>query len=77
MADLTELKLAEARAGWPRKNSPPEAHMARAASSALNAYVLETPEKALEMAESDKKIIHRRSADWCESCTKGVHDRVQ
>ena len=62
MADLTELNLAEARDGLAKKQFSAveltEAHMARvSASSALNAYVLETPEKALEMAaESDKKI---------------------
>ena len=62
MADLTELNLAEARDGMAKKEFSAveltEAHMARvSASSALNAYVLETPEKALEMAaESDKKI---------------------
>ena len=62
MADLTELNLAEARDGLAKKEFSAveltEAHMARvSASSALNAYVLETPEKALEMAaESDKKI---------------------
>ena len=62
MADLTELNLAEARDGLAKKEFSAveltEALMARvSASSALNAYVLETPEKALEMAaESDKKI---------------------
>lgn len=62
MADLTELNLAEARDGLAKKEFSAveltEAHMARvSASFALNAYVLETPEKALEMAaESDKKI---------------------
>ncbi|NBR51337.1 MAG: Asp-tRNA(Asn)/Glu-tRNA(Gln) amidotransferase subunit GatA, partial [Alphaproteobacteria bacterium] len=62
MADLTELNLAEARDRLAKKEFSAveltEAHMARvSASSALNAYVLETPEKALEMAaESDKKI---------------------
>ena len=62
MADLTELNLAEARDGLAKKEFSAveltEAHMTRvSASSALNAYVLETPEKAMEMAaESDKKI---------------------
>ena len=62
MADLTELNLAEARDGLLKKEFSAveltEAHMTRvSASSALNAYVLETPEKAMEMAaESDKKI---------------------
>ena len=62
MTDLTELNLADARDGLAKKQFSAveltEAHMARvSASSALNAYVLETPEKALEMAaESDKKI---------------------
>ena len=62
MADLTELNLAEARDGLAKKEFSAvelaEAHMTRvSASSALNAYVLATPEKAMEMAaESDKKI---------------------
>ena len=62
MADLTQLNLAQARDGLTKKEFSAveltEAHMARvSASSALNAYVLETPEKAMEMAaESDKKI---------------------
>ena len=62
MSDLTELTLAEARDGLAKKDFSAveltEAHIARvSASSALNAYVLETPEKALEMAaESDAKI---------------------
>ena len=49
------------------------------ASSALNAYVLETPEKAMEMAAGDKKIASVRRGLWkvCRLvkdlfCTKGV-----
>jgi len=62
MSDLKQLTLAAARDGLAKKEFSAteltQAHIDRvAASSALNAYVLETPEKALEMAaESDAKI---------------------
>lgn len=62
MADLTQLNLADARDGLVKKQFSAveltQAHIDRvSASSALNAYVLETPEKALAMAaESDAKI---------------------
>ena len=62
MTDLTQLNLADARDGLAKKQFSAteltQAHIDRvSASSALNAYVLETPEKALAMAaESDAKI---------------------
>ena len=62
MTDLTQLNLADARDGLAKKKFSAveltQAHIDRvSASSALNAYVLETPEKALAMAaESDAKI---------------------
>lgn len=62
MSDLTQLTLATARDGLAKKEFSAveltQAHIDRvAASCVLNAYVLETPEKALEMAaESDARI---------------------
>ena len=79
MADLTELNLAEARDGLAKKEFSAvdltQAHIDRvAASGPLNAYVLETPEKALEMAaESDKKIA-ANEARPLEGLPIGVKD---
>ena len=62
MTDLTQLNLADARDCLAKKQFSAveltQAHIDRvSASSVLNAYVLETPEKALAMAaESDAKI---------------------
>jgi aspartyl-tRNA(Asn)/glutamyl-tRNA(Gln) amidotransferase subunit A len=79
MSKLTELTLAEARDGLAKKEfSAVEltgAHIDRvAASGALNAYVLETPDKALEMAaESDAKIA-ANEARPLEGLPIGVKD---
>ena len=62
MSELTDLTLAEARDGLAKKEFSAteltQAHIDRvAAADALNAYVVKTPEKALDMAgESDAKI---------------------
>ena len=63
MTDLTKLTLAEARDGLRRKSFSAtelaKAHIMaiEAANSALNAYVLPTPEHALaQAAESDKRL---------------------
>jgi aspartyl-tRNA(Asn)/glutamyl-tRNA(Gln) amidotransferase subunit A len=79
MADLTELNLAEARDGLAKKEFSAveltEAHMARvSASSALNAYVLETPEKAMEMAAASDKKIAAGEARPLEGLPIGVKD---
>ena len=79
MGDLTELNLAEARDGLAKKEFSAveltEAHMARvSASSALNAYVLETPEKAMEMAAASDKKIAAGEARPLEGLPIGVKD---
>ena len=62
MAALTDLTIAEARAGLSKKEFSArdlaEAHIAAVAESRqLNAYLVETPERALEMAKrSDEKL---------------------
>ncbi len=62
MTDLTRLTIAEALAGLKRREFTAteltEAYLdAMAAGRALNAFVVETPDKALEMAkESDRRI---------------------
>ena len=62
MSQLTDLNLAQARDGLARKDFTASelttAHIERVAKAdTLNAYVLKTPEKALEMAsESDAKL---------------------
>jgi aspartyl-tRNA(Asn)/glutamyl-tRNA(Gln) amidotransferase subunit A len=79
MTDLTQLNLADARDGLAKKQFSAteltQAHIDRvSASSALNAYVLETPEKALAMAaESDAKIA-AGSARPLEGLPIGVKD---
>ena len=69
MADPTDLSIAEAREALARKELSAE-ELARAhidaigrANEALNAFVLTTPERALEAAkESDARIAQRRGA---------------
>ena len=62
MGDLTELNLAEARDGLAKKeftaSELTQAHVdAVAASTPLNAFVLETADKALAMAaDSDARL---------------------
>ncbi|MEX0591164.1 MAG: Asp-tRNA(Asn)/Glu-tRNA(Gln) amidotransferase subunit GatA, partial [Xanthobacteraceae bacterium] len=62
MADLTSLNLAEARDGLRAKKfsarEVAEAHIAAVERARdLNAYILETPERALQMAtEADKRL---------------------
>jgi aspartyl-tRNA(Asn)/glutamyl-tRNA(Gln) amidotransferase subunit A len=62
MSKLTDLNLAQARDGLRDKQFSAreltQAHIERVeAADKLNAYVLQTPEKALEMADaSDAKI---------------------
>src|SRR6202162_4818766 len=63
MTDLTSLTLAEARSGLANKSFTSleltEAHLAAIeAARALNAFVLETPDRARAMArEADSKIV--------------------
>lgn len=79
MSKLTDLTLAEARDGLAEKKFSAveltQAHIDRvAAAEKLNAYVLQTPEKALAMAaESDKKIA-TNEAGALEGLPIGVKD---
>ena len=79
MTDLTELNLADARDGLAKKEFSAveltQAHIDRvAASAALNAYVLETPEKALDMAAASDAKIAAGEARPLEGLPIGVKD---
>ncbi len=79
MSDLTQLTLAAARDGLAKKEFSAleltQAHIDRvSASSALNAYVLETPEKALAMAADSDKRIAAGEARPLEGLPIGVKD---
>src|SRR5215207_4278711 len=74
ISDLTHLTLAEARDGLKNKRFSAreiaQAHIgAVAQAKALNAYVLETPERALEQAEASDARLAKGEG--------GAHDRVQ
>ena len=87
MSDLTRLTLAEAREGLSKKSFSAteltEAHIGaiEAANSALNAYVLKTPEHALAQAKDSDARIAKGEARPLEGlplgnkdlfCTKGI-----
>ena len=79
MTGLTDLTLRDALAGLKsREFSAVElarAHIdAIAASRALNAYVLETPEKALAMAEASDARLKAGEARPLEGATLGIKD---
>ena len=79
MSNLTDLTLAEARDGLAKKEFSAteltQAHMARVdAADALNAYVLKTPEKALQMAEESDAKIAAGEARPLEGIPLGVKD---
>src|ERR1700691_6591753 len=79
MSDLTELTLKDALAGLKaRRFSAVEiaqAHIdAIAAARALNAYVLETPEKALAMAEASDARLAAGDAGPLEGASLGIKD---
>ncbi|MDP3546480.1 MAG: amidase, partial [Phreatobacter sp.] len=79
MSDLTKLTIAEARAGLTKKTFS-AADLTRAYLAAmekgrkLNAYVLETPEKALEMAAASDARIAKGEAGPLEGIPLGVKD---
>ncbi len=79
MTDLTRLTLAEARDGL-RTRSFSSAELTRAhlaaieAARALNAFVLETPEKALAMAEASDVRLDRREGGSLEGLPLGIKD---
>ena len=79
MTDLTALTLIEARKGLAEKKFTSveltKAHLeAMAAARALNAYVLETPEKALAMAAASDARREKGEAGRLEGIPLGVKD---
>ena len=80
MTDLTDLTIADARKGLAAKSFSAveltEAHLAaiKAANRALNAYVLETPERALDMAKASDARIAKGEAGALEGIPLGIKD---
>jgi aspartyl-tRNA(Asn)/glutamyl-tRNA(Gln) amidotransferase subunit A len=79
MSDLTRLTLAEARDALARKEFSAReltaAHLdAIAKARTLNAYVLETPDKALAMADASDARIARGEAGPLEGLPLGIKD---
>ncbi|MGP9821646.1 Asp-tRNA(Asn)/Glu-tRNA(Gln) amidotransferase subunit GatA [Salinarimonas sp. NSM] len=79
MTDLTDLTLAEAREGLAKKSFSAreltQAHLdAVAKARALNAYVLETPEKALAMADASDARLASGEGGPLEGLPIGVKD---
>ena len=79
MTELTHLTIAEARDGLKAKTFSAteltQAHVdAIAKARALNAYVLETPEKALAMAKASDERIARGEARDLEGIPLGIKD---
>jgi len=79
MSDLTQLSLADARQALRDKEFTAveltQAHIAHMeASRELNAVVLETPERALEMAKASDKRLQSGSAGALEGLPIGVKD---
>ncbi|MGJ3263943.1 MAG: Asp-tRNA(Asn)/Glu-tRNA(Gln) amidotransferase subunit GatA [Salinarimonas sp.] len=79
MTDLTDLTLAEARDGLAKKSFSSreltQAHLdAVAEARALNAYVLETPETALAMADASDARLAGGEAGPLEGLPIGVKD---
>jgi aspartyl-tRNA(Asn)/glutamyl-tRNA(Gln) amidotransferase subunit A len=79
MSELTELTLAGARDALADKQITAreltEAHLARVAKAdALNAYVLQTPEHALQMADASDARLAKGEAGKLEGIPLGVKD---
>ncbi|MEX2128718.1 MAG: Asp-tRNA(Asn)/Glu-tRNA(Gln) amidotransferase subunit GatA [Xanthobacteraceae bacterium] len=79
MADLTSLNLAEARDGLRAKKfsarEVAEAHIAAVERARdLNAYILETPERALQMATEADKRLGKSEARPLEGLPLGIKD---
>ena len=79
MTDLTDLTLTEARDGLQSKRFSAaeltKAHIAAVeAARSLNAFVLETPEHALEQAAASDARIARGEAGPLEGIPLGVKD---
>ena len=79
MSDLTRLTLAEARDGLKAKTFSAaeitEAHIAAVAESKpLNAYILETPDKAREMAKASDARLAKGEGGPLEGIPLGIKD---
>ncbi|MEE1655150.1 Asp-tRNA(Asn)/Glu-tRNA(Gln) amidotransferase subunit GatA [Microvirga sp. CF3062] len=79
MTELTHLTIAEARDGLKAKTFSAlelaQAHVAAVEKArALNAYVLETPEKALAMAKASDEKIAKGEARALEGIPLGIKD---
>jgi aspartyl-tRNA(Asn)/glutamyl-tRNA(Gln) amidotransferase subunit A len=79
VTDLTDFTLTEAREGLKNKRFSSreltQAHVAVIEKArALNAYVLETPERALEMAEASDARIAKGEAGALEGLPLGIKD---
>src|SRR6516162_8153725 len=77
--DLTDLSLAQAREGLRKREFPAtelvEAHLsAMEKARALNAYVLETPDRARAMAKEADARLRRGEARALEGLALGVKD---
>jgi len=77
---LTELTIAEARDGLAKKSFSADelarAHVdaIEAANDALNAFILKTPERALEMAAASDKRLKQGEAGALEGIPLGIKD---
>ena len=80
MTDLTDLTISDAREGLAAKSFSAveltEAHLAaiEAANLALNAYVLTTPERAIDMAKASDARIAKGKAGKLEGIPLGIKD---
>jgi aspartyl-tRNA(Asn)/glutamyl-tRNA(Gln) amidotransferase subunit A len=80
MTKLTDLTIADAREGLRKKafsaRELTESHIEaiEAANDALNAYVLKTPERALEMAEASDARLKKGEAGALEGIPLGIKD---
>ena len=80
MTKLTDLTIAEAREGLRNKSFSAreltQAHLAaiEAANEALNAYVLPTPERALEMAKASDSRLKKGEGGTLEGIPLGIKD---
>jgi len=80
VTQLTELTIAEARDGLAKKSFSADelarAHVdaIEAANDALNAFILKTPERALEMAAASDKRLKQGKAGALEGIPLGIKD---
>ena len=80
MKDLTDLTIAEAREGLAERSFSAveltQAHLAaiKSANRALNAFVLETPERALQMAETSDGRLAKGEGGALEGIPLGIKD---